>query len=117
VNMHRAGIRLVVEVGAYLVHAYRGWSFVFDVRRNKGFQAASISSNGKPDHSLRLAYLGVRRCFSDDLQSVRRSARYFLKWRDWPLLILMMIVLRIPEFIGARYAGDPDLFQARTSYS
>jgi len=117
IEMLNAHARFGFRSDAVMYHAFGGLGFVYDVRRNKGYQAATMISKGEPRGSAHIVLAAVRRTIEDDWKTVRRTSRYFVKRRDWLLLALTFLAVRIPEFIGAwQAARAPHDFAAATAY-
>jgi len=120
--MHAAGVRAAFAEDAACEHAYGGWPFIVDVRRNKGFQSAERverrrKAAGRPvagrwGAALRAAYHGLR----EDLTVARKVGPKRLKPLDWPLLAAMILIVRIYEVQGGLEAGDPEKFLETTAY-
>jgi hypothetical protein len=115
--MLRDGVAMEVAAQAVSIHAYEGLGFIWDVRRNKGYQYARMLLRRKPYRSrLGLAVRAVATSFKENRQTAQAVGREFCRWTDWPLFWAMMLLVRIPEFSGALAAGDPAAFKASTHY-
>lgn len=118
--MREGNVTVGVEIDARMRHGYGGIRFLADVRRNKGFQAARIELHLAPQGARRSkllrAFRAVRHCAKADLATVWAVGRRFLRWYDWPLLAVMFVAVRVPEFFGALSADRPVRFAATTAY-
>lgn len=118
--MLHGGVLMETVPEAVSIHAYGGWSFIWDVRRNKGFQFAQMELRRKTKSGIRpglmLALRAVNISFNENRGTVGAVWRQFCGWKDLPLLLLMMLVVRIPEFTGALLASDSDAFAKSTRY-
>lgn len=111
--------RVVMEIApeAVSIHAYEGLGFLWDVRRNKGFQFARMAGLEASNRSrIDLALGAVATSFMENRHTVHAVGRQFCRWTDWPLLWAMMLLVRIPEFSGALAAGNAEKFAASTKY-
>ncbi|MGX9142729.1 glycosyltransferase [Mesorhizobium sp. 128a] len=116
-EMLKDGVAMEVATEAVSIHAYEGLGFIWDVRRNKGYQFARMDLLSKGRCSrLGLACRAVRTSFKENQQTAQAVGTAFCRWTDWPLFWAMMLLVRIPEFIGALAAGDPAAFKASTHY-
>lgn len=106
--MLQAGARFGVEANAVMHHAFGGLGFVIDVRRNKGYQAAVIAAKERPLGRVGSTIRAIRRTVRDDWRTVRHTSRHYVKRRDWPLLLLTFVAVRIPELAGAWHATRPE---------
>jgi hypothetical protein len=123
IEMKNHGIRFTIEPEAILRHAYGGLPFIVDVKRNQGFQAArrilrldGIERCKNLRHRIRIAIRAVRNRCREDFLTIHRVGRKYLAWTDWPLLVVIFIAVRIPEFIGALSADQPQAFARSTAY-
>ena len=115
--MLRDGVTMEVATEAISIHAYEGLAFIWDVRRNKGYQYARMDLLTKGQRSkLGLACRAVKTSFKENRQTAQAVGKSFCRWTDWPLFWAMMLLVRIPEFTGALAAGDPRAFKASTQY-
>jgi hypothetical protein len=115
--MLRDGVAMEVAADAVSIHAYEGLRFIWDVRRNKGYQFARMLLRRKPCRSrLGLAFRAVAVSFKENRQTAQAVGKEFCRWPDWPVFWAMMLLVRIPEFTGALAAGDPAAFKASTHY-
>jgi hypothetical protein len=119
-QLNREGVRLGVEPRAELRHAFGGLRFVLDFRCNTGFAAALANARDFPLTNrlpvLLVAVLAVARCLASNLWTVGAAGRKFLYWRDWPLLVLVLVVARLPEFVGALWVNRPERLNRLTAY-
>jgi len=115
--MLRDGVTMEVATEAISIHAYEGPAFIWDVRRNKGYQYARMDLLTKGQRSrLGLACRAVKTSFKENRQTAQAVGKSFCRWTDWPLFWAMMLLVRIPEFTGALAACDPAAFKASTHY-
>ncbi|UVK41471.1 glycosyltransferase [Mesorhizobium sp. AR10] len=115
--MLRDGVAMEVATGAVSIHAYEGLGFIWDVRRNKGYQFARMLLRRKNHLSrIGLAVRAVATSFKENRQTAQAVGKDFCRWTDWPLFWAMMLLVRIPEFSGALAADDPASFKASTHY-
>ncbi|TIT03564.1 MAG: glycosyltransferase family 2 protein [Mesorhizobium sp.] len=116
--MLRDGVAMELAAQAVSIHAYEGLGFIWDVRRNKGFQFARMLLLRKKHRCSRLglAVRAVATSFKENRQTAQAVGNEFCRWTDWPLFWAMMLLVRIPEFTGALAAGDPAAFKASTHY-
>ena len=117
-EMVRDGVRMAIEPAAVSVHAFGGWRFLWDVRRNKGYQFARMEMSRKASRRAGpgLALLATAISWKSDFRTAVAVGGQYCRWTDWPLFAAMMLLVRIPEFLGALSADDPDTFKASTSY-
>jgi hypothetical protein len=117
-EMVRDGVRMAIEPAAVSVHAFGGWRFLWDVRRNKGYQFARMRMLRKASRraGLGVALLATAVSWKADFRTAVAVGGQYCRWTDWPLLAAMMLLVRIPEFMGALSAGSPDEFKVSTSY-
>ena len=120
IRMRAGGVKIGVEPTALMRHGYGGIPFMVDLRRNKGFQAARMIARRSPRHArrsaFRLALAAAKRGAREDLATILSLGRQFLRWTDWPLLVLVFLAARLPEFAGALSVHSPKRFAARTAY-
>lgn len=119
-DMHRGRVRMGFEPNAVMRHAYGGISFLAEVRQNKGYQAARRILRKRP-HAARqptalVALRAVAKCWKADLKTVRTAGARYLRLADWPLLGIIFVAVRVPEFIGALSVHRPEAFADRTKY-
>ncbi len=112
------GVTMAIAPEAVSIHAFGGWRFLWDVRRNKGYQFARMKLLRKTSGHTRLglALYATGFSFRSDRQTAVAVGGSYCKWSDWPLFAAMMLLVRVPEFLGALAAGDPEAFKASTSY-
>jgi len=90
-------------------HAYGGWPFIRDVRRNKGHQFRYLArqkheGDRGPGERLGWRIRMVARHFRKDYQSMRRSFSDYCHSRDLFLAILFPLLVRHWEWQGAAMA-------------
>lgn len=100
-KMVQAGARFGVRASSVMHHAYGGLGFIFDLRRNKGYQAAAISAIEQRHSGLHVVMSALLRRIADDWTTVRGASRHYIRWRDWPLLTVVFVAVRVPELVGA----------------
>jgi hypothetical protein len=122
-DMRQAGVKSGFASKALSYHAFGGWPFVIDVRRNKGFQYAravlrreQVAQPKQALDRLRVAFLAVRRSVAVDAASVRWVAKHHLRLWDTPLLVGLFLAVRVPEFLGALAGSDEHAFAVTTAY-
>lgn len=113
--MKTAGVQTGLVATTSMRHAFEGLAFIVDVHRNKGYQAARVRGGG-PGSAVRRGLGSVRVRMRDDFRSIRDVGPRRLRPLDWPLMVLMFVAVRIPEFRGALAASDPVSFAATTDY-
>jgi hypothetical protein len=96
-----AGIRPWFDPGAVMVHRFSGLSFIADLRRNAGLQAARTRLLlGKPRARVR-AYLSILAIhMRADIRNAKRVGRDYLRPLDWPLWLAMLPLVRALELPG-----------------
>ena len=105
--LHNDGVVLAVEKRAVLRHAFPSFSFIWDLRRNKGYQFATVQGTdgasllGRAWRALCVA----RRSFSYDWKVSRRLFTSYCRKRDSVLWLFVMLYVRLPEMSGAFAAG------------
>jgi len=111
------GVRMEIATEAVSIHTYEGLPFIWDVRRNKGYQYARMELR-KPRRRSRLglALRAVATSFKENRQTAQAVGGEFCRRVDWPLFWMMMLLVRLPEFSGALAAGDPATFKTSTHY-
>lgn len=115
--MIRDGVVMDLDARAVSIHAYEGLPFLWDVRRNKGFQHAQMKLRKAPGRNrLSAALSAVAASFNENRRTAKAVGNQFCHPADWPLFWTMMILLRIPEFAGALAAGNTADFMASTKY-
>lgn len=115
--MTEDGVEMAVDPRAVSIHAYEGLDFIWDVRRNKGFQFAQMKLRKRGDRSrVGLAISAVTASFRENRRTIKAVGDRFCRSTDRPMLWLMMFLVRIPEFAGAMAAGNTADFMASTKY-
>ncbi|MCC6983972.1 MAG: glycosyltransferase [Bauldia sp.] len=96
-----AGIRTWFNPDAVMVHRFSGLSFIADLRRNAGLQAARTRLLlGKPKARAR-AYLSILAIhMRADIRNAKRVGGDYLRPLDWPLWLVMLPVIRALELPG-----------------
>lgn len=95
-QMHNAGIRFWFDPEAVVRHAIGGWRFISDFRRNSGYADMTSHSNQTVSQIPRLVW---RRFVHQYADSLRLGPRY-LKWYDWPFLLVLLLCTRWLEISG-----------------
>jgi hypothetical protein len=93
---------------AVIRHAFPSFGFIWDVRRNKGFQFASLLEPKEMGVFGRLwfAFKVARWSFSSDRKVCRALAATYCRRRDALLLMTMLILVRLPEMQGVFAAAS-----------
>jgi len=100
VQMRNAGIKFWFDPQAVMRHEIGGWDFVRDFRRNTGYVALASHSKQKSSEIPRLIWRSLAKACADCL----RLGPQYLKWYDWPLLLLLLFLTRFPEIRGMQDA-------------
>ncbi len=95
-SMQRDGYEFFFEPRAVVVHAFKGWRFVSDYRRHKGYQKM-IAVPGMPYFSIPKLFL---RNFRQELSLCKRLGLDYLRWYDWPVTLVLLVLLPILEIPG-----------------
>ena len=105
--LHNNAVTMGVEKRAVLRHAFPSLPFIWDLRRNKGYQFATVAETSGKDRlgRVRRVLSAVRRSFSSDLKISRKLFNSYCRKRDVVLWFIMMFYVRIPETSGALAAG------------
>lgn len=100
IAMHEKGHRFYYQRDALMRHAIGGLGFIVDQHKNYAYMEMKISGRTRlrdiPGMLGRLLWLDLRR--------YRWLGRLYLRWHDWPLALLMVLVVRVPEALGLYYA-------------
>jgi hypothetical protein len=117
-TLQREGVKFGIETRAVIRHAFPSVSFVWDVRRNKGFQFATVEWRGGNGFlsRCRRAFRVARKSFFNDLRVSRRLFGSYCRRRDIILWSFMMFYVRLPEMSGAFAAGGDRESLAQTHY-
>lgn len=95
-QIQQAGHQFYFERNATMKHAIGGLQFIWDFQRNKGHQAISVNNNLNitimPVLLLKKTYRDFKNCF--------RRGKEYLRWLDWLLLPIIMILEVIPYLVG-----------------
>ena len=103
-TMENHGHKFYFEPRAVMRHAIGGWDFIRDFRRNTGY--ADMMEHTRRESSQILKLLGRR--FKREYADCFRLGPKYLRWYDWPLLILLLGVvsfLEIPGMLDALRGG------------
>jgi hypothetical protein len=95
-NILDSGERCFFERRALARHAVGGLRFVVDYRRNSGYSDAMMLKQRAWPSLPVLLWRRLRR-------STRAAARVgteYLRWYDWPLWVVMVVAVRVPEAVG-----------------
>lgn len=103
--MRHGGVVFEHAADAVQDHAFGGWGFIRDVRRNKGYQAAVMRLRPGMGRwaRLRCGLAAARALMAADRRVLGFRARYCLR-RDLPLLALMLVYVRPFEWQGIAMA-------------
>jgi hypothetical protein len=106
-TLYDNGVTFGVEKRAVLRHAFPSFSFIWDLRRNKGYQFATVLETGGADllGRARRALNVARRSFSYDWKISRKLFTSYCRKRDVVLWLFLMLYVRLPEMSGAFAAG------------
>ena len=101
-----AEIRCSLTKEAIQYHAFDGWSFIVDVRKNKGFQYQIMRSEmmGVSPNALQKIWWTIDMALKgilSDYRTLKRSFSTFCKPRDLPLALLYPFLVRPLELWGA----------------
>ncbi|MEM1278334.1 MAG: glycosyltransferase [Pseudomonadota bacterium] len=116
-----AGVKTAFAVEAVCYHAFGGWDFIKDVRRNKGFQYALGAKHPVHTEDIKVSSIGtiltaLQRSIRADLSvSIKRGWAHLKLW-DWPLLVFVLAAVRPAEAAGAMMAKRPDAMLEGTAY-
>ncbi|WP_322891808.1 MULTISPECIES: glycosyltransferase family A protein [unclassified Yoonia] len=107
--MRDAGVRFGLVTQAAQFHAFGGWPFIVDVRRNKGFQDAVMhppSARAPRSLSRRIGWYLRRfgKNILSDYRLLRRAFGVYCKPHDLPLAVLYPFIVRPIETRGAMLA-------------
>jgi hypothetical protein len=120
-----AGVPVGLVRAAVQYHAFGGWSFLRDVRRNKGVQEyrrRTIRAATRPDpawdKSGRLVrpFRVVRRRFQEDCRTSWQNFSQYCRPQDLPLLLVMIVLVRVWEWQGAVEAHHGRVLPDGTAY-
>jgi hypothetical protein len=87
-------LKFYYERQVTMQHAIGGVSFIWDVGRNKGHQLMAI-------HKRRNIFALYLKKLKVDLKHINKLGTTYLKWYDWPLVPMIIILDVIPFFKGA----------------
>ncbi len=110
--MRAAGCKFFFEPQAVMRHRIGGWGFILDFRCHIGFTAMMLRKRQTVNEIPRMLWWSFR----DETLRVYRLGSLYLKWCDWPLMIVLMIVapiLSVPGMLNALKGNAPI---RRTSY-
>ncbi len=107
-DIHKAGVAVGLEPSAVLLHAFHGFGFIADLRRNKGFQFWHMMRRENPDRWDRLGGASqirkvVRQAWKLERNVIRRLGPKRLKPLDWPLVPVMVL---LGLYLAAQGAAD-----------
>jgi len=98
--MREQGHRFYFERSALMQHAIGGLSFIKDQHTNFAYMEMKMEHR---QTKARIPIVLARMLWSD-LKRYRWLNRIYLRWYDWPLALLLVIAVRIPETRGLLYA-------------
>lgn len=101
IEMHRQGHRFYYERDALMRHAIGGLSFIIDQHKNYAYMEMKITEGNR----LLDVPAVLGKLFWLDLRRYRWLGRLYLRWYDWPLALLMLLVVRVPEALGLYYGA------------
>ena len=94
------GHRIYFDRDVIMRHAVGGWSFLWDLQRNKGHQAMSY-------HGPRSVF-SMRRLLTaklhQNVRDCRRVGSDYLRWYDWPLVPVIVLAEALPYCVGMIHA-------------
>jgi len=93
-DMRKDGQRFYYEREVTMQHAIGGLGFVWDYQRNKGHQLMAI-------HKRRNILALYIKKLTVDLKHIFRLGGLYLKWYDWPIVPVIIVLDIIPFFRGA----------------
>lgn len=121
IDMKKDGIRFGLNRQAILYHAFDGWPFLFDLRKNKGFQyqimrsyMLGISANTTQKFSWTFIMFGEG--IRSDFRTLWLSFKNFCKPRDLPLALIYPFIVRSFEIWGAVSSHTGHQFVPGSSY-
>ncbi len=108
IMLQRVGANFAIEKRAVIRHAFPSASFIWDVRRNKGHQFATLAGNraGGALERARRSLKIARSSFSRELKISCYLFASYCRWWDIWLWYIMMFYVRLPEISGAFAARD-----------
>ena len=87
------------------------------MRRKKGFQFALMKLRKRGNRSrLGLAVSEMMASFRKNHRTARSLGDQFCRAIDWLLLWFMMLMVRVPEFVGALATAGQAAFKASAHY-
>jgi hypothetical protein len=108
--MREAGAKLLFHPGMISVHEFGGLKFLREVRRNQGFSDGRVAylarGNGalsRRDKLSLLFALAFERLHWEQ-HICRRAAHRYIRWYDWPVVILLLLAYRLMEWPSAALA-------------
>lgn len=119
--MRKERVRIGLAPEALQYHAYGGWAFIKDVRRNKGLQHMIMRMEKRPDERRALRDLGlilreIRSGLRTDFRHLRRHFSTFCKPRDLPLALIFPFIARTLELRGMQLAQEGHESVPETAY-
>ncbi len=109
----RAGSHIEVEPAAVMRHAYSGFGFERDLRRNVGFRDARVWGRGGGLGNVLRVWRHRNRLEREDL---KRLGTQRLRRFDWPLVPPIMLLRRLLELPGIRAGLRDGAKLQRTGY-
>ena len=94
-EINRDGHELFFEPRAVVIHAF-GWKIERDLRRNRGFLHMTFAARKRSSTVLEI----LMRKLLTEARHGKRLGRKYLRWFDWPVALLLLIVVRFLEIPG-----------------
>jgi hypothetical protein len=91
-----SGVRCFFERRALSRHAVGGLGFVVDYRRNHGYSDARMLQRRTWSAMPVLLWRRLR----SNVRAAARLGSGYLCWYDWPLWLVMVVAVRLPEAVG-----------------
>lgn len=107
--MRNAGVKFLFRPDAVSVHEFDGLSFLREARRNQGFSDARVAYLARGKNLMAAGRLCLHLSLSWnrlswDFHNCRKAAPGFIYWRDWPLVLLLILIYRWVEWPAASLA-------------
>lgn len=117
----KAGCKVSLVREAVQFHAFGGWPFIRDLRRNKGVQEYRYQFSEFPRPKATLsrwhrAWMVVCRRFAEDARTFDQLFSSYCRPTDWPLALTLLFVVRIWEFQGALQAESGSVLPGHTAF-
>jgi hypothetical protein len=101
-KIRQAGHRLYYEREVLMKHAIGGFSFIWDLHRNKGHQRMSSFWRVGLSSIPRIIIAKLQ----ENMSQCKRHCKLYLKWYDWPMLVFFMFFSLIPFSVGMFEANN-----------